>query len=61
MFTYGYQSDSEEYNIESAVVHDFEVGIFGRYSKQKLNIQAHMAYHLIHGINNKQSAAHAFG
>ena len=55
MFTYGYQSDSEAYHIENAAVHDIEVGILGQYSRQKLTIQTHMAYHLIHGINNEQS------
>ena len=55
MLTYGYQSDSEEYHIESAAVHDIEVGMLGQYSRQKLTIQTRMAYHLIHGINNEQS------
>ena len=47
---YGYESDGEQYHIESAAVHDFEVGFIGSYSREKLNIQAHMAYHLVDGV-----------
>ena len=38
-FIYEYESNSEEYSIGSATVHEFEVGILGQYSKQKINIQ----------------------
>ena len=54
-FIYEYKSDSEQYHIENAAVHDFEIGIIGCYSMKKLNIQAHMAYHLIDGVNYEQS------
>lgn len=55
MLIYRYESDSEQYHKESTAVHDFEVGLLGQYSEQKLNIQAYMAYHLMDGINYKQS------
>ena len=54
-FNYQYQSDSEEYHLQNATVHDFEVGAFGSYSNQKLNIQTYLAYHLIQGVNYRQS------
>ena len=38
-FIYEYESDSEQYHLENEDVHDFEVGIIGCYSKEKLNIQ----------------------
>jgi len=52
---YGYESYSEQYHVESAAVHDFEVGFIGSYSREKMNIQAHLAYHLMDGINYQQS------
>ena len=52
---YQYESDSEEYHLENANVHQFEIGMLGQYSKGKLNIISRMAYHLIHGINYAQS------
>ena len=53
--TYGYESDSEEYHLEDVDIHDFEVGFIGTYIGKKLNIQAHMAYHLVDGVNYEQS------
>ena len=52
---YGYESDSEEYHLEDVKTHDFEVGFIGSYIGKKLNIQAHMAYHLMDGVNYEQS------
>ena len=55
IFTYGYESDSEEYHLEDVETHDFEVGIIGSYSRKKLNIQTYLTYHLIHGPVYNQS------
>ena len=52
---YRYESNSEEYHLEDVKVHDFEVGFIGNYVGEKLNIQAHMAYHLMDGVNYDQS------
>ena len=52
---YGYESDSEEYHLKDVEIHDFEVGFVGNYIGEKLNIQAHMAYHLMDGVNYEQS------
>ena len=54
-FHYQYQSDSEEYHLQNAAVHDFEVGALGSFSNQKLSIQTYLAYHLIQGVNYRQS------
>ena len=55
VIVYQYESDSEEYHLENANVHQFEIGMLGQYSRGKLNIISRMAYHLIHGINYTQS------
>jgi len=54
-FTYGYESDNEQYAIEDLAIQDYELTFIGTYNKDKLNILARMGYHLLDGTRSKPS------
>lgn len=52
-FIYQYESDDEQYTVERLAVQDYGLIIIGKYNKDKLNILAHMGYHLLDGVRSK--------